>query len=82
MSDDIANSVRIIKDKPWAEGRVIVFALAIGSVRQVCHLQTNCRTQHQALSYLHKHRARLERIARERFARGEVTDGVIHLTMI
>jgi hypothetical protein len=79
---DISSDIRIVKSDEDGDGRTIVFALAIGAVRQVCHLKTNFPTQNQALSYLHKNRTIFERIARGRFERGEVEDGVIHLTMV
>lgn len=82
MPKDISRDIRIVKGDEDGEGRTIVFALAIGAVRQICHLKTNFLTQNQALSYLHKNRTIFERIARERFDRGEVEDGVIHLTMV
>lgn len=82
MSRDISNGVRISKDPAWDQGRTLAFALAIGAVRQVCHLKTNFQTQAQALSYLHKNRTAIERSARERFGRGEIEDGVIHLTIV
>ena len=63
-------------------GQTISFVLAIGSVRQVCRLQTTFRTQNQALSYFHKNRNTFERIAREKLALGNVEDGVIQLTML
>lgn len=62
--------------------QAIDFVLAIGSVRQVCRLQTTFRTQNQAFSYFHRHRIEFERVARARLARGEVEDGVIELTML
>jgi hypothetical protein len=79
---DISSDIRIVKGDEDGEGRTIAFALAIGSIRQLCHLKTSFRTQNQALSYLHKNRTIFERIARERFERGEVENGVIHLTMV
>lgn len=82
MSRDTSSGVRISKDPVWDQGRTLAFALAIGSVRQVCHLKTNFQTQAQALSYLHRNRTAIERIARERFGRGEIEDGVIHLNMV
>lgn len=63
-------------------GQTISFVLAIGSVRQVCRLQTTFRTQNQALSYFHKNRNAFERVAREKLALGNVEDGVIQLTML
>jgi hypothetical protein len=56
------------------KGQIITFVLAIGSVRQVCQLETTFRTQNQAFSYLHKHRTAFERVARASLARGEVKD--------
>jgi hypothetical protein len=82
LSRDTSSGVRISKDPVWDQGRTLAFALAIGSVRQVCHLKTNFQTQAQALSYLHRNRTAIERIARERFGRGEIEDGVIHLNMV
>jgi hypothetical protein len=75
-------SIRIVPETEAGQGQTISFVLAIGSVRQVCRLQTTFRTQAQAFSYFHKHRNAFERVARERLARGEVEDGVIQLTML
>jgi hypothetical protein len=75
-------SIRIALETEAGEGQMISFVLAIGSVRQVCRLQTTFRTQNQAFSYFHKHRNAFERIARERLALGEIEDGVIQLTML
>lgn len=75
-------TVRIVPEDETRGGQSITFMLAIGAVRQVCRLQTTFRTNNQASSYLHKHRTELERAARERFARGELEDGVISLTML
>jgi hypothetical protein len=63
-------------------GQTISFVLAIGSVRQVCRLQTTFQTRNQALSYFHKHRNAFERVAREKLALGEIEDGVVQLTML
>ncbi len=76
------NNVRIVPETSPGDGQAITFALAIGTLRQMCRLQTTFRTQNQAFSYLRKYRTELERVARERFARGEVSDGVIQLTML
>jgi hypothetical protein len=38
--------------------------------------------QNQALAYLHKNRTQFERVARELFARNEIEDGIINLTML
>jgi hypothetical protein len=75
-------SIRIVPESDSARGQTITFVLAIGPIRQICSLQTTFRTRNQALSYLHKNRTSFERVARERFERGEVEDGVIHLAML
>jgi len=75
-------SIRIASETEAGKGQMIGFVLAIGSVRQVCRLQTTFRTQNQAFSYFHKHQNAFERIARERLALGEIEDGVIQLTML
>ena len=75
-------SIRIVPRAAPCAGHPITFVLAIGSVRQVCRLQTTFRTQTQASSYFHKHRTRFERVARARLARGEVEEGVIELAML
>jgi hypothetical protein len=77
-----ATNVRIVKDDAKSGGQMIAFALAIGSTRQVCHLKTSFCTRNQAFAYLQRNRTAFERIARELFERGELTDGVIHLKMI
>ena len=75
-------TVRITPENTLRRGQSITFLLAIGAVRQLCHLQTTFLTRNQASSYLHKYRNELEREARERFARGELEDGVVKLTML
>ena len=76
-------SVRIVPEETESdEGQIITFVLAIGSVRQVCRLETTFRTRTQAFSYLHKHRTAFERVAHASLAHGEVKDGVVHLTML
>jgi hypothetical protein len=75
-------SVRIVSETGSEERQIITFVLAIGSVRQVCRLETTFRTRNQAFSYLHKHRTAFENLARASLARGEVKDGVVHLTML
>lgn len=75
-------SVRIMPETETGRGQAISFVLAIGSLRQVCRLQTTFQTQNQAFSYFHKHRNVFERAARERLALGEIDDGVIQLTML
>jgi hypothetical protein len=78
----MAKNIRIVPETEQDDGQAITFVLAIGAVRQLCCLQTTFRTQNQAFSYFHKHRNAFERVARERFGRGEITDGVIQLTML
>jgi hypothetical protein len=64
------------------DGQAINFVLAIGTVRQLCRLETTFQTQSQAFSYFHKYRTDFERAARARLARGEIDDGVVRLTML
>jgi hypothetical protein len=78
----MSKDVRIVPETERGKGQAITFVLAIGAVRQVCRLQTTFRTQSQAFSYFHKNRNTFERVARARFARGEIEDGVIQLTML
>lgn len=80
--EPMPNSIRIVPHTAPCKGQAIDFVLAIGSVRQVCRLQTTFLTQNQAFSYFHKHRTEFEQVARARLARGEVEDGVIELTML
>ena len=75
-------SVRIVPNVASGDGKTITFVLAMGTVRQMCRLETTFGTQNQAFSYLRKYRTELERVARAKLARGEVDDGVIHLTML
>ena len=75
-------SVRIVSEAGAAEGQSIAFVLAIGVARQTCRLRTTLPTQNQAFAYLRKHRTEFERVARELFARNEIEDGVINLTML
>jgi hypothetical protein len=75
-------SVRIVPETESGKGRIITFVLAIGSVRQVCRLETTFQTQNEAFNYLHRHRTEFERVARSSLARGEIKDGVVHLTML
>ena len=74
-------SVRITPADASRDGQSVSFDVAIGTARQMCRLQTTFQTQSQALSYLHKHRTEFERVARERFALGQIEDGLIELTM-
>jgi hypothetical protein len=76
------NDVRIASEVEPRNGHSVTFVLAIGTVRQMCSLQTNFATQNQAFNYLHKHRKQFERLARERFALGQIEDGLIKLTML
>ncbi|WP_240535829.1 hypothetical protein [Bradyrhizobium sp. STM 3809] len=82
MAKSVATDVRIAREESGRGGQMIAFALAIGSTRQVCQLETSFCTRNQALAYLQRNRTIFEQRARELFARGEVKDGVIHLTMI
>ena len=75
-------SVRVVPKTESDNGQVITFVLAIGSVRQVCQLETTFRTQNQAFNYLHKHRTAFERVARGETRACEIEDGVIQLTML
>lgn len=78
-------SVKGIRIAPEAEkgsGQSVSFVLAIGSTRQACVLKTTFKTQSQALSYLQKHRTALEVVARARFERGEIEDGIVQLGML
>jgi uncharacterized membrane protein len=76
------NNIRIVPETERGNGQAINFVLAIGVVRQLCCLRTTFRTQSQAFSYFHKHRNAFERVARARFARGEIEDGVVLLEML
>lgn len=78
----MGNGIRITSKPEKGGNRSVTFVLAIGSTRQTCRLTTNFSTQNQALSYLHRHRIDLEHVARTQFARGEIEDGVIELTMV
>ena len=78
----MSKSVRITPEVASLEGQSITFVLAIGVVRQMCRLQTTFRTEGQAFSYLHRYRTEFERVARARFALGEIEDGIIRLTML
>ena len=78
----MARSLQIAPEGEGGEGHAVTFVLAIGPVRQVCRLSTTFRTQKLAFNYLHKYRREFELAARTRLARGEIADGVIHLTML
>jgi len=75
-------SVRMVPKTESGKGQIITFVLAIGSVRQVCQLETTFRTQNHAFNYLHKHRTSFERVARAKLENGEIEDGLIQLTML
>ena len=77
----MGDGIRITPKPEKAGNRSVTFILAIGSARQTCRLTTKFSTRDQVLSYLHKHRIDLEHIARMQFARGEIEDGVVELTM-
>jgi len=74
--------VQMVPKASLGDGQTITFLVAIGTNRQMCRLETTFETQNQAFNYLHRHRTEFEQIARGRLARGEVDDGVIHLTML
>ena len=78
----MSKNIRIAAETERDKAQAVTFVLAIGSVRQECRLQTTFRTQNQAFSYFHKNRNAFEQVARARFARGEIEDGVIQLTML
>ena len=75
-------SVRTVPKTESDKGQIITFVLAIGSVRQVCQLETTFRTWNQAFDYLHKHRTAFERVARAKLEHAEIENGVIQLTML
>ena len=74
--------MRIAPEVASRDAQSVTFILAFGTVRQMCRLQTTFRTQGQAFSYLHRYRTQFERVARERFALGQIEDGLIKLTML
>ncbi|MBI5318549.1 hypothetical protein [Bradyrhizobium sp.] len=74
--------IRIAPKPETGRGQSVTFVLAIGSARQTCRLKTTFNTKNQALSYLQKHRTEFELVARTRFERGEVEDGVVQLKML
>lgn len=75
-------TIRIVPETETDEGQTISFMVAIGSVRQMCRLQTTFPSQNQAFSFFQKHRNAFERVAREKLALGEIEDGEIQLTML
>ena len=77
----MGNGIRITPATGKGSNRSVTFVLAIGSTRQTCRLTTNFSTQNQVLSYLQRHRIDLEHVARLQFARGEIEDGVVELTI-
>ena len=77
----MSKSVRITAEANSRDGQSVSFVVAIGTARQTCRLQTTFQTQSQALNYLHRYRTEFERVARERFALGQIEDGLIELTM-
>ena len=74
--------MRLVPEAGSVDGQSVTFVLAIGAARQTCQLKTTFRTRSEALNYLHKNRKEFERVAREQFARREIDDGVIKLTML
>ena len=75
-------SIRIMPRSETGKGQSVTFVLAVGSTRQVCVLNTTFKTQSQAFSYLQKHRTAFEVVARARFERGQIEDGMIRLKML
>jgi hypothetical protein len=75
-------SIRIVPRSETGKGQSVTFVLAVGSTRQVCVLNTTFKTQSQAFSYLQKNRTAFEVVARVRFERGEIEDGMIRLKML
>lgn len=75
-------SIRITPKAEGGSGQSVSFVLAIGPARQRCILKTTFRTQGQALGYLQQHRTTFEGVARARFQRGEIEDGVVRLGML
>jgi hypothetical protein len=63
-------------------GHCVSFVLAVGSGRQACVLRTTFKTQGQALGYLQKNRTALEVMARARFERGEIEEGIVQVRML
>ncbi|MBR1221519.1 hypothetical protein JQ557_26205 [Bradyrhizobium sp. U87765 SZCCT0131] len=76
------NDVRIAPEVDSRNGQSVTFVLAVGTVRQMCLVQTTFATKNQASSYLHKYRKQFECLARERFALGQIEDGLIKLSML
>ena len=75
-------SVRVAPKTESDNVQIITFVLAIGSVRQVCQLETTFRTENRAFNYLHKHRTAFERVARAKLEHAEIENGVIQFTML
>lgn len=75
-------SIRISPKTEAGSGQSVSFVLAIGPARQRCILKTTFKTQGQALGYLQQHRTTFEGVARARFKRGEIEDGVVRLSML
>ena len=75
-------SIRIVPATENGRGQSVPFVLAIGSNRQACVLKTTFKTQSQARSYLQKHRTVLEVMARSRFERGEIDEGIVQVRML
>ncbi len=75
-------SIRIAPETEGGGGQSVSFVLAVGSTRQACVLKTTFKTRGQALSYLQQHRTAFELVARARFQRGEIEDGVVQLRML
>jgi hypothetical protein len=80
--DAMPKSIRIVPETEQGKGQAVNFVLAIGSVRQLCRLQTTFRTKNEAFNYFYKRRTEFERVARARHACGDIENGVIELAML
>jgi hypothetical protein len=80
--DAMPKSIRIVPETEQGKGQAVNFVLAIGSVRQMCRLQTTFRTKNEAFNYFYKRRTEFERVARARHACGDIENGVIELAML
>jgi hypothetical protein len=80
--DAMPKGIRIVPETEQGKGQAVNFALANGSVRQMCRLQTAFRTKNEAFNCFYKRRTEFERVARARHACGDIEDGVIELAML
>jgi hypothetical protein len=69
--------------QPPEEGRqTIFFQIANGTARQSCSLTTKFSTQLQASRYLRQNWNKIEKMARDCLANGNLEDGRIKLVML